>query len=125
MNRAESLTRELRHLSTRTPGIEAAAVVDDDGLVIASALPEDLNEEQVAAMSASLRGMSERSIRELNGGLLSMVMVQGSKGSTVLAPCSAEAVLTVLTPRGAKLGLIFHDIERAASEFGRLLGQSQ
>ena len=122
MNRAESLTRELKRLSTGTPDIEAAAVVDNDGLIIASALPEDLNEDQIAAMSASLHRLSERCLLELSGGTLSIVMIQGSEGSAILAPCSVEAVLTVLAPRGAKLGVIFHDIERAAAEFGRLLG---
>jgi len=122
MNRAESLTRELKLLSTGTPDLQAAAVVDNDGLIIASALPEDLNEDQIAAMSASLHRLSERCLRELSGGSLSVVMIQGSEGSAILAPCNDDAVLTVLAPPRAKLGLIFLDIERAAAKFGRLLG---
>ncbi len=121
MNRAESLSQELKRLTTTTPDLEAAAVVDNDGFLIVSALPDDLKEEEMAAMSASLRGMSERTTRELRGDRLSMVMIQGSKGATILVPCNEEAVLTVLAPPEAKLGLIFHDIERAAAAVGRLL----
>ena len=43
----------LQALSTTTPASEAAAVVDNDGLMIASALPGDVEDDRVAAMSAA------------------------------------------------------------------------
>ncbi len=79
---------ELKQLTTGTPDLEAAAVVDNDGFLITSALPDNLNEEELAAMSASLRGMSERSARELSNGRLSLVMIPGSEGTTILPPAT-------------------------------------
>jgi hypothetical protein len=122
MSRSEQISKLLRQLSTTTPDIEAAAVVDNDGLMIASALPADVEDDRVAAMSAALLGMSERIVRELGRGQFSLVMVRGSTGYAIMTRCGVESVLMVLAAETAKLGLVFLDINRAARDIGRLLG---
>ena len=122
MNRTEQIARLLKTLSTTTPDIEAAAVVDNDGLMIASALPGDVEDDRVAAMSAALLGMSERIVRELGRGSFALAMLRGSGGYTILVRCGADAVLTVLATETAKLGLICLDVSRAAKDVGRRLG---
>ncbi len=122
MSRVESITRALKTLSTNTPDVEAAAVVDNDGLLIASAMPADLDDESVAAMSAALLGLAERITKELSRGQFELVMLRGADGYSVLVRCGPEAVLTVLAGKKAKLGLIFLDIQRSATEIARLLG---
>ncbi len=121
MSRSEQIAKLLKTLSTTTPDIEAAAVVDNDGLMIASALPADVEDDRVAAMSAALLGMSERIVRELQRGSFSLVMLRGSEGYTILARCGADAVLTVLTTNAAKLGLVFLDVTRTSKEISRLI----
>lgn len=54
MSRVDSLNHILRSLQTGTPDIEACALISDDGLVIASALPQHVDEMRVAGMSATL-----------------------------------------------------------------------
>ncbi|MBU7024203.1 MAG: roadblock/LC7 domain-containing protein, partial [Theionarchaea archaeon] len=51
-SKAEGLKALLETLEATTPDIEASAVVSVDGLMIASALPRDVEEDRVAAMSA-------------------------------------------------------------------------
>lgn len=121
MSRSEKITELLRTLSNSSPDIEAAAVVDNDGLLIASALPADIEEDRVAAMSAALLGMSERIVRELSRGEFSLVMIRGGAGFTVVCRSGADAVLTVLAASSAKLGLIFLDVKRAAAEISKLI----
>lgn len=121
MNRTEQISKLLRTLSTTTPDVEAAAVIDNDGLMIASALKADIEDDRVAAMSAALLGMSERIVRELGRGNFSLGMLRGSSGYTILTRCGTDAVLTVLATETAKLGLIFLDISRAAKDIGRLV----
>ena len=84
MSRAEQMTRIIRNLSTTTPDIEAAAVVDNDGLMMASSLPQDVEDDAVAAMSAALLGMSERIVSELGRGQFELNMIRGDKGFTIL-----------------------------------------
>ncbi|MCK6525512.1 roadblock/LC7 domain-containing protein [Myxococcota bacterium] len=121
MSRAEQITKLIKSLSTTTPDIEAAAVVDNDGLMMASSLPQDVDEDSVAAMSSALQGISERIASELNRGSFELVMVRGGDGFAILTRCSDEAVLSVLTSKNAKLGLIFLDVKRAAADIGKLL----
>ncbi len=121
MSRSEQISKLLKNLSTTTPDIEAAAVVDNDGLMIASALPGDVEDDRVAAMSAALLGMSERIARELKRGSFSLVMIRGGDGYTILSRCGPDAVLTVLATGAAKLGLIFLDVTRTTKEISRLI----
>ena len=122
MSRTEQIAKLLKTLSTTTPDIEAAAVIDNDGLMIASVLRADVEDDRVTAMSAALLGMSERIVRELGRGSFSLVMLRGTEGSAILTRSGPESVLMVLATETAKLGLVFLDITRAAKEIGRLLG---
>ena len=121
MARADQLTRILRNLSTNTPDIEAGAIISSDGLSMASSLPQGMDDDAYSAMSAALLGLGERIVKELKRGELETVMIRGRDGYIFLTRCSADAMLTVLTTRQAKLGLIFLDVERAAKELTPLL----
>lgn len=121
MSRSDQIVKAIKALGTNTPDVEASAVIDNDGLVIASALPQDVHEDAVAAMSAALLGIGERIARELERGDFEMVMVRGGDGILLLTRAGAESVLAVLCGKNAKLGLVFLDVKRAAAEVGKLL----
>jgi len=121
MSRSEQISKLLKSITSSSPDVEAAAIVDNDGLMIASALPGGTEDDRVAAMSAALLGMSERIARELSRGDFQLVMIRGSDGFTVLMRCGPDAVLSVLAAPTAKLGLIFLDTTRGAKEIARLI----
>jgi len=121
MSRSEQISKLLKSLTSSSADVEAAALVDNDGLMIASALPADVEDDRVAAMSAALLGMSDRIVRELGRGTFELVMIRGSDGYTILVRCGPDAVLSVLAARTAKLGLIFLDANRSAKEISRLI----
>jgi predicted regulator of Ras-like GTPase activity (Roadblock/LC7/MglB family) len=95
--------------------------VSVDGLMIASALPQDVEEDRVAAMSAAMLSLGERTATELARGELSEVYVKGESGYVVLMAAGEEAVLTALARKDAKLGLVFLDMKRTAQEVGTLI----
>jgi predicted regulator of Ras-like GTPase activity (Roadblock/LC7/MglB family) len=111
----------LRDLQAGTPDIEGSAVVSVDGLMMASALPADVEEDRVAAMSAAMESLGERIAGELRRGNLEEVYVRGDDGYVFLKAVGEEAVLTVLARSGAKLGLIFLDVKRAAEDLANLV----
>ena len=113
-----NLLRELQHAS---PDIEASAVVSVDGLSIASALAQEVEEDRVSAMSAAMLSLGDRISSELGRGTLNQVYVKGDEGYVILMSIGEEAVLTALANNRAKLGLILLDMRRAAEALEELI----
>lgn len=120
-SRTEQMVARLKDLQISTPDIEASAVVSVDGLIIASALPPDVEEDRVSAMSAAMLSLGERIASELGRGMLDQVYIRGANGFVILSSVGEEAVLTVLARKDAKLGLVFLDMRRAAEDLSRLI----
>jgi predicted regulator of Ras-like GTPase activity (Roadblock/LC7/MglB family) len=120
-SRSETLKSILKDLEASTPDVEGSVVVSADGLVMASSLPADVDEDRVAAMAAALLALGERSSRELERGELEDVFVKGEAGYLVLMGAGHDAVLGALCRQDAKLGIIFLDMRRAAKEVGELV----
>jgi predicted regulator of Ras-like GTPase activity (Roadblock/LC7/MglB family) len=112
----------LRTMQAASPDIEASAVVSVDGLIMASALPAEVEEDRVSAMSAAMLSLGERISGELGRGSLEQVYIKGDKGSIVLTAVGEEAVLTALARQDAKLGLIFLEMRRASEDLVKLVG---
>jgi predicted regulator of Ras-like GTPase activity (Roadblock/LC7/MglB family) len=119
--RTEALDSILRDLQGASADIEATAVVSADGLVIASALPAGVEEDRVAAMSAAMLSLGERTAEELGRGSLDQVFIKGAAGYVILMSAGRDAVLTALAREDAKLGLIFLDMQRTAEEIGQVV----
>jgi predicted regulator of Ras-like GTPase activity (Roadblock/LC7/MglB family) len=121
---AHRLEAALADLLRALPEIEAAALVTVDGLPMASALPEGMNEDRVAAMSAALLSLGERAADGLGRGGLAQVSIEGEDGSVHLLAAGEEAVLVAVAAAGAKAGLVLFELRRTAAELGDELGRS-
>jgi predicted regulator of Ras-like GTPase activity (Roadblock/LC7/MglB family) len=115
------MVERLRDLQASSPDIEASAIVSVDGLSIASALPQDVEEDRVSAMSAAMLSLGERIAAELGRGILNQVYIKGENGYVILMSVGEEAVLTVLAREQAKLGLILLDMRRATEALEELI----
>ncbi|MDI6693939.1 MAG: roadblock/LC7 domain-containing protein [Anaerolineales bacterium] len=121
-SRTELMVNRLREMQIASPDIEASAVVSVDGLIMASALPADVEEDRVSAMSAAMLSLGERIAGELGRGALEQVYIRGNGGYVLVTAVGQEAVLTALARENAKLGLIFLEMRRAAGDLERLVG---
>ena len=119
--RNQRIIERLLDLHATSPDIVASAVVSVDGLAIASALPDGVEEDRVAAMSAAMLSLGERIAAELGRGSLDQVYIKGAEGYVILISVGDEAVLTGLAREQARLGLIFLDMRRAAEDLKKLL----
>lgn len=120
-SKAEEMVKRLREMHAATPEIVASAVVSVDGLTIASALPSDVEEDRVSAMSAAMLSLGERIATELNRGALDQVYIHGDDGYVILSAIGEEAVLTALAQEEAKLGLVFLEMRRAADDLAEFI----
>lgn len=119
--RLHEVTGWLRRLQSAQPDIEASALVSLDGLIIASALPEEAEEDRVSAMSAALLSLGERISYELGRGALEQVFIRGVDGDILLMAVGQSAVLTTMTRKGATLGSIIYYMKRTAQQLSTLI----
>jgi predicted regulator of Ras-like GTPase activity (Roadblock/LC7/MglB family) len=115
-SRAAHMIDRLRDMQAVAPDIIASAVVTVDGLTLASALPGDVEEERVSAMSAAMLSLGERIASELKRGTLDEVYIRGEEGFVLLTAVGQEAVLTALSRNEGRLGLMFLEMRRAAED---------
>ena len=120
-SRTDQLNTILRSLQSGSPEIEASALVSEDGLMIASALPQHIDEVRVAGMSATLISLGTRATGELDMGGMEQVLIKGEKGYAVMVKASEGTDLIVLTTADAKLGMVFLDMSRAVNEIKKVL----
>ena len=118
-----TLEEILKELESSIPEIEAAAIVSAEGLPIASALPRDVDETRVAAMTAAMLSLGERAAFELGKGELEQVFIRGQKGYIISMAAGEEknVVLTVSATENVKLGLIFLDMKRTVKKIEGVL----
>ena len=121
MSRSEQLNRILRTLQSASPDVEASALISEDGLMIASALPQHIDETRVAGMSATILSLGTRASVELERGDVEEVLVRGREGYAVMVAAGSGTLLLVLASKSAKLGLIFLDMRRAAADIRKIL----
>ncbi len=122
MAQASMLTDVVQKFVSNTPNIQGAALVTPDGLSLVSVLPNDMDEERTAAMSAAMLSLGERIGQELSRGIVDRIVVEGEKGYGVMVSCGEEAVLLVLATKESKQGLLFLEIKRIAKDLITLLG---
>jgi hypothetical protein len=121
VSREDRLVAALDELMEQSPDVEAAALVSLDGFAMASALPSDMQEDRVGAMSAAILGLGERAAAELGRGRLTQVFIEGADGYVLLMAAGERAVLTVLADHDAKLGLTLYDMRMTAETIGDVL----
>lgn len=119
--REDLLSSVLSDLNGTSADIEACGIISTDGLMMASLLPQGMDEDRVGAMSAAMLSLGDRTAQELTRGELEQVLIKGNNGYVLMTYAGKQAVLTVLAKPNAKLGLIFLDVKRAAASVAHLI----
>jgi uncharacterized protein len=118
---SDMLKSILSELNGSSADIEASAIISTDGLMMASMMPQGIDEDRMGAMSAAMLSLGERTAQELSRGGLEQVLIKGANGYVLMTGAGKESVLTVLAKSNAKLGLIFLDVKRAAQNVGKVV----
>ncbi len=113
------IARILKDLG-RINGVNGSLVVGKDGLIIETEVPSDIDAELVAAMSSAVFGTAERSAEEMKHEPLEQVMIEGSRGKTLMIDAD-EGILVLITDVDINLGLIRIEMRRSAERVKDLL----
>ena len=119
--REEMLKSILSELNGSSADIQASAIISSDGLVIASLLSSEMDEDRVGAMAAAMLSLGDRTSQELGRGELEQVLVKGDKGYVLMTYAGENTVLSIVTTSSAKLGLIFLDVKRSVESISQII----
>ncbi|TKJ39886.1 hypothetical protein CEE36_10170 [candidate division TA06 bacterium B3_TA06] len=122
-SRAEKIHEMLERLRTMDTDIQGTAVATNEGLVIASSLAANLDEERLSAICAAAATVTSRTAEEFDKGEPTEVHIRAPKGYILIMRSGASALLVAITHHGANLGLILLDMRRAAREIASVLEQ--
>jgi len=119
--RLQEIQERLDRLHASSPDIEGLALVNQEGFIIACVLPDGLDEESVASLTAAFQGMADRCADELDKGRAVQTLLKTDRGSVVLTSAGPDACLSVIAGPQVKPGMILLDARQTAEELLELL----
>ena len=108
----------LRELGA-TPGLRGAAVVMNDGVVVASELAPGSDADSFAALFSSLLSQARRNLPKLGLGEIRRAMVTASRGRFALTDVGGGAYLVAELERDVEPSAMQLELESAASRLRR------
>jgi predicted regulator of Ras-like GTPase activity (Roadblock/LC7/MglB family) len=109
---------------TEIPGVEAAAVLSTDGLLMASAKMERDHADRLAAIASGLTqlAMGGSVLFDLNA--TTHVLVAYYSGNLLVSAVNDRCVLAVVTSTGATLANVFYEMGLFAEQHGDAISPS-
>lgn len=119
---AVGLMRKLEGLESSTD-LEGTAIVSKTGLRIASSETSNTIADIYSASPATLISLGEKISEGLSQGELKEIVIQGTKGYTLIMVGTSDFMLFTNCKKGYKLGYYFHKIRKSFKEMESLLSQ--
>jgi len=111
----------LKGLSETNEDIVGAAIVSNEGLILAGEIPKNMDEDVASAAFAALVSIAERVSQQLEFGSLTQLLMLSESGGALI--CSGRrASLVLLMKPDANLGLILIDATDVMNEIKDILG---
>lgn len=116
-----ALSQKISVFVTSTNHVQGAALVTPEGLPIAATLPVGLEETRAAAMAAAMMTIGDRIGTELQRGPMQHILLEGTRGYSILTLCGPEALLLILASREVKQGILMLEIRRLVTDITNII----
>lgn len=110
----------LRQITNKVDGVESAAIVSREGLIVSAILADTANEMHIAAMSAIMLSTCERILVELAKGELDVTIVQGTMGKFLIMEAGADYILVATLSEIARMDKAFTEMRKIARQISEL-----
>lgn len=121
MSAPREMLKNLLMEFNQSSGALASALLTRDGILISSALPEDVDAEAFAAMTATMVGAAETAFSELKAGVAERVIVEGSRVKIVAMGAGEDVIFVAMAAKDATLGLILHQMAKTKEKVKKIL----
>ena len=109
-NEVEELDRVLTRIRNLSY-IEGAAIVTRNGILLNSVLPQDIDEQKFAAMSASMVGASE-TVAALMKSFAKKIIIETERGKILALGAGPKAILVVSVDERTDIEKIAQELEK-------------
>lgn len=116
----ETVQQTLSALVSR-PDVTGAAFVSDEGLLVASRLPESTDAEAIAALGASLLRDAAQLAGAVGRPAPERIVCDSDAGMLVLGRLGTGAALVVLAAPGADVGLLLFHLRQQQAALSAIL----
>lgn len=121
----EELQGKLRDImeeaTSLASGIRAWMLLSKEGLPIACAVPQGLEEAEIAAMAASILGVADLAAERMDQGLLEEVLLTNESGLMIMKSAGEKAILVLAAAKSVKTGLLVYAAKTASENIAPLL----
>ena len=107
MEEEAQLNYLLRELKQKIEGMESAALVSREGLIVSAVLDDTISDMHIAAMSAIILSTCERVLLELRKGELDIAIIQGSEGKFLVMQCGLDYIIVGVLDEDTRMDLAF------------------
>lgn len=118
----DPLNSLLGQVIRRRPYISALALISPGGQLWASALPDGVEAESVAAMAAPVALLGRRVALEQLRSDMRQTYVEGEGGYAILRAIGEAAILLTIASAGANLALVLHDVDLLEGHVAQIMG---
>ncbi|MBD3168824.1 MAG: hypothetical protein GF307_05035 [candidate division Zixibacteria bacterium] len=98
----------------KTSGIKGSMMVGADGIIIAADLDNELEDDTVGALAASIIAGIKKAVNRLDRGQLNHVMIEAEHGKVFLSE-NQFGILVVIADNEVNIGLIRLEMRTALS----------
>lgn len=102
-------------------GVRAWLLLSKEGLPISSAVPQGLEEAEIAAMSASILGVADLAAERLEQGSLEEILITNEQGLIIMKGAGDKAILVLAARKDMKTGLLVYAAKTATEKIAPLL----
>jgi len=121
----EDLQGKLRQImeeaTALAAGVRAWMLLSKEGLPIASALPQGLEEAEIAAMAASILGVADLAAERMEQGSLEEILLTNERGMMLMKSAGEKAILVLAASKALKTGLLVYAARTACDRIAPLL----
>ena len=102
-------------------GIRAWMLLSKEGLPISSAIPQGMEEAEIAAMAASILGVADLAAERMEQGVLEEVLLTNQDGLVIMKSAGEKAILVLAAAKNLKEGLLKYAAKSATEKIAPLL----
>lgn len=112
------ILEEAQSLAT---GVRGWQVLSLEGLPISSHVRQDMNEDEIAAITASILSVADMAAERYGHGALEEVFITSKTGQIMVRGAGDRAILVLEAARDMKSGLLVYAAKTAAEKIARIL----